>query len=150
MTYKRVVNILCGTVLVSLATAGAVAGEARIDGAASPDDAVPVAYHGVQVFVDPATGKLQAPNAAQRQALGKVIQQDRAAALAKRPRDEIAARSTLRTSRTGQVAALVQVPESHFSHLVAERQADGSIQVEHRHDAEQRATDVVAEQEVTP
>lgn len=150
MTYKRVVNILCGTALVSLATAGAVAGEAPADGATSPDDAVPVAYHGVQVFVDPATGKLQAPSAAQRQALGKVIQQDRAAVLAKRPRDEIAARTTLRTSRSGQVYALMQVPDSHFSNLVAERQADGSIRIDHQHDAEQHATDAAADQEVTP
>ncbi|TWT20193.1 hypothetical protein FQY83_10655 [Luteimonas marina] len=150
MTYKRVVNILCGTVLVSFAAAGVIAGETQVDGAASPDEAMPVTYHGVQVFVDPATGKLQAPSAAQRQALGKVMQQDRAAALARRPRDEIAARSTLRTSRTGQVAALVQVPDSHFSHLVAERQADGSIRINHGNEPEQQATDAVAEQEVTP
>ena len=138
-------SVLGGVVMASLAIGAATAADDREAPAA---DATPVMYQGVQVHIDPATGRLRAPSAQQRQALARVIEQDRKAALARRPRDEIAARATLRTSRTGQVAAMIQVPETLVSHVAAERQDDGSLRVSH--DAQDPAGDDAAHQEVTP
>lgn len=134
----------CGAVVASLAIGGAMAA----DGQAALEDAVPVTFQGVQVHIDPATGRLRAPDAQQRQALAKVIQQDRKTALAQRPRDEIAARATLRTSRTGQVGAMIQVPDSLLSNVVAERQDDGSLRIAHA--PAPTATDGAADREVAP
>lgn len=107
-------------------TAGEVAGEAP--------ETTEVTFNGVQVHIDPKTGRLRAPTAAERQALSRAIKHDLGAEsilTRGRPADEIAARATLRTSRSGRVGAVMQLPYSHASFLVAERQADGSIAVQH-------------------
>lgn len=94
-----------------------------------------VAYQGVQVSIDPATGRIRPPTDAERQALSQAlgVQGTREPP---RPRTEAEARSTLKRSGTGRIAASMQVPESQFNYLVAERNADGTLRVHHQ-DADQ-------------
>jgi hypothetical protein len=94
-----------------------------------------VMFQGVQVAIDPATGRVRAPTAAEREALSKAMLQPSAvrtkAGAVARPQTRADALKTLKRSRTGKYAASMQVPESMMSGLVAERRADGSISVHH-------------------
>ena len=106
-----------------------------------------VAYQGVQVAIDPATGRLRAPTTAERQALSNAILRDQAArpAAGQRPRTESEALSTLKINRKGRLGMSMQVPDSQFNYLTAERNADGTISIRHEGDGESPAP----QQEVT-
>lgn len=101
-----------------------------------------VNVQGVQVAVDPATGRMVAPTAAQRAALSAAMLKEANAAplktanpLLQRPRNELDALKTLKRAKTGKYAASMQVPETLMSGLVAETRADGSIAIHHQDEA---------------
>ncbi|MDN5781427.1 MAG: hypothetical protein L0H23_05290 [Luteimonas sp.] len=103
-------------------------------------------YQGVQVAIDPVTGRLRAPTAAERKALGKVLLAPSTGSVAgQRPRTEAEARSTLKVKRKGRIGMSMQVPETQFNYLTAERNADGSISIHHEGDGD----GAVRAQEVT-
>jgi hypothetical protein len=126
-----------------------------VAGAANAADQKPVQVaetsvlvQGVQVAIDPATGQLVAPTAAQRAALSAAMVQRAAASqapaarglstadLAAAPRNESEALKTFRTLRLrdGRTAVGMDLPESLMSSLVAERRADGSLDIHHAGD----------------
>lgn len=110
--------------------------------AAPVQAATAVNVQGVQVAIDPATGRLVAPTVAQRTALSQAMQQRaQRDAVAPRqpgaaPRNEAEARATLRTVRlnNGRTAIGMDLPENLMSSLVAERAADGSLSIRHAGD----------------
>jgi hypothetical protein len=103
---------------------------------------------GVQVAIDPATGRLREPTAAERSALSKALLeqaaqnsslQARSASGAGatgfvRPLTEQDASATVRKLRlrSGVQVTSMAVPESLVSSLVAEKQADGSVVIHHQ------------------
>jgi hypothetical protein len=105
-----------------------------------------VTVQGVQVAIDPATGQLVAPTAAQRAALSRGMLERPSASgnLRSRgildssaaPADEAAARKTFHTFRlkNGHEAVGMALPESLMSSIVAERRADGSLNIHHQGD----------------
>lgn len=104
-----------------------------------------VTVQGVQVAIDPATGELVAPTAAQRAALSRAfvensaannLQESRRLNSSAAPADEAAARKTFHafTLRSGHQAVGMALPESLMSSLVAERRADGSLNIHHEGD----------------
>ena len=114
-----------------------------------------VTVQGVQVAIDPATGQLVAPTAAQRAALSRAMVQRPSGNLDLRsraslgssaaPADEAAARKTFHTFRlkNGHEAVGMALPESLMSSIVAERRADGSLNIHHEGDTnDSRATEV--------
>lgn len=114
-----------------------------------------VTVQGVQVAIDPATGQLVAPTAAQREALSRAMVQRSSGNLdlparaglnsSAAPADEAAARKTFRTFRlkNGHEAVGMALPESLMSSVVAERRADGSLNIHHEGDTnDSRATEV--------
>lgn len=129
--------VVCGAFVMAPAIA-ANGGQKQARIAGSQDTSASVQYHGVQVAIDPATGRLRQPTEADRKALSKVIQRDRAMQTAsgamQRPQTEAQAQATLRRSAQGQVGAVMQVPESHMNYLTVERQADGSLSIHHQGD----------------
>ena len=106
-----------------------------------------VVQPGMQVAIDPVTGHVRAPTAAERQALSnaRTTSQPAGSVAGQRPRNESEALSTLRVNRRGRINMSVQVPENQFNYLTAQRNADGSISIRHEGDADQGA----APQEVT-
>ncbi|MFC3714851.1 post-PEP-CTERM-1 domain-containing protein [Luteimonas soli] len=107
-----------------------------------------VVQPGVQVAIDPATGRVRAPTAAERQALANTrmtSSRSTGSVAGQRPRNESEALSTLRVHRKGRINMSVQVPENQFNYLTAQRNADGSISIRHEGDADHDA----APQEVT-
>ena len=92
-----------------------------------------VVQPGVQVAIDPATGRVRAPTAAERQALSnaRATSGSTGSVAGQRPRNESEALSTLRVNRKGRIGMSVQVPENQFNYLTAERNADGSISIRH-------------------
>ena len=105
-----------------------------------------VAQQGVQVAIDPATGHVRAPTAAERQALSNSrLNKSTGSVAGQRPRNESEALSTLRVNRRGRINMSVQVPENQFNYLTAQRNADGSVSIRHEGDADHDA----APQEVT-
>jgi hypothetical protein len=131
---------------IGLALAGMFvvgAANAADKGTAAPAQAaVSVNVQGVQVAIDPATGRLVEPTAVQRTALSEAMQQRAERnALAPRqagaaPRNEAEARATLRTVRlnNGTTVVGMDLPEDLMSSLVAERNADGSLSIHHAGD----------------
>ena len=107
---------------------------------------------GVQVAIDPATGRLVEPTAEQRAALSRAMLKESVKAPAARPglrgvavpRNEAEARKTLRTIRLkdGRKALRMEVPENLMNNLHAERCADGSVHIHHEGDTAQAATEV--------
>jgi hypothetical protein len=110
-----------GLMLSGLLVAGtAYAGDQKAPQAAEPS----VTVQGVQVAIDPATGQLVAPTAAQRAALSRAMVQQPAASRDLRsrgildssaaPADEAAARKTFHTFRlkNGHEAVGMSLPES--------------------------------------
>ncbi len=105
-----------------------------------------VTVQGVQVAIDPATGQLVAPTAAQRAALSRAFGDNTAAnsLLDSRrtvkgtaaPADEAAARKTFHAFQlsNGHKAVGMALPESLMSSVVAERRADGSLNIHHEGD----------------
>lgn len=130
-----------GLVLAGMFVAGA-ASAAEKTPAAPAQAAASVNLQGVQVAIDPATGRLMEPTAAQRAALSQAMQQRaQRNAVAPRqpgaaPRNEAEARATLRTVRlnNGRTVVGMDLPEDLMSSLVAERNADGSLSIHHAGD----------------
>lgn len=97
-----------------------------------------VSFQGVQVAIDPSTGHLVAPTAAQRAALSKAmlgsatVAKVQVAGQVGRPQTEADALKTLKRSSRGKYAASMQLPQSMMSSLVAERHADGSVSIHHQ------------------
>ena len=146
---NKLKGAVAAAAVAALATAGAAtaappSAKAKAAGSSS------VAYHGVQVAIDPATGRMRTPSAADRQALSEVIRRDQARAASmrsvagQRPRTESEALSTLRINKKGRTSMAMQVPDSQFNYLTATRDADGKISIRHQGDDE-----ATAPQEVT-
>ncbi|MBB3227910.1 hypothetical protein FHW69_002542 [Luteibacter sp. Sphag1AF] len=129
MTSRSMAQAL-GLVLTGIFTAGsAYAADAQKPATQS------VTVQGVQVSIDPATGRLRAPTAEERAALAQAagarsLQQD---AFVGQPLTEADAKSTFRTVqfKNGARANAVKVPASLMSSVVAERQPDGSLSIHH-------------------
>jgi len=106
---------------------------------AAGQEAGTVTVQGVQVAIDPTTGRLVAPSDAQRQALSAAMlsKPNRLSsnAVQQRPMTEADAAKTLKRSSTGRYAAVMQLPESLSSSLVAEKRNDGSISIHHQGDS---------------
>ncbi|MGH8033100.1 MAG: post-PEP-CTERM-1 domain-containing protein [Luteimonas sp.] len=122
MRYRTTLWLL----LASLTLVGAAhAGEL----AAQSADETPVYFNGVKVAIDPATGKLRQPTAAEIQALRAVIAPDsRSMSIGKpMPQSQAASNATYRKLKNGGV--MVQLPESSMTSLVAVRQADGTLRI---------------------
>jgi hypothetical protein len=139
--YKNLVIRTTGLALASLFVAAAAnAAEAQTP---TPTD-TSVTVQGVQVAIDPATGRLVAPTAAQREALSRAMLQRAAQAPARPalgqpvvPRNEAEARTTFRTIqlKNGRQAVGMELPENLMSSLVAERRTDGSLRIHHAGDS---------------
>ena len=128
-----------GLVLAGVFVTG-VAQAADQSATTAPEAAVYV--QGVQVAIDPATGQLVEPTVAQRTALSRAMA-TRAAMLAPRsigtraaPRNEAEAAATLHTIqlKNGRTAVGMALPENLMSSLVAERRADGTLNIHHQGD----------------
>ena len=93
---------------------------------------------GMKAAIDPATGKLRQPSAAEMRALQtKASSQSRMVTIrGAMPRNEAEARRTVRKLPRG--GYVIRVPEDRMSTLSATVQADGSVQVRHA-DAESQA-----------
>lgn len=139
--YKNMVIRTTGLALASLFVAAA-ANAAETQTPAPTGTAVTV--QGVQVAIDPATGRLVAPTAAQREALSRVMVQRAAQAPARSapgqpamPRNEAEAHTTFRTIqlKNGLQAVGMELPENLMSSLVAERRSDGSLRIHHEGDS---------------
>ncbi|WP_266156351.1 post-PEP-CTERM-1 domain-containing protein [Dyella silvatica] len=131
-------QVLSLTLAGPLLIGGAIAAE-KTPAQTAPQS---VTVQGVQVAIDPATGRLREPTAAEREALSKAMQQNaqqqsRAAAMSGntfvRPLTEQDAKATTRTLRlrNGTEVVGMDLPESLVSNLVAEQQADGSLRIHH-------------------
>jgi len=94
-----------------------------------------VFVQGVQVAIDPATGRLVAPTAEQRAALSKAFQVNgrKASSLSARPATAADAKATFRKISLGNGvrATGVRVPQELMSSVVAERAPDGTLSVHH-------------------
>lgn len=100
----------------------------------APDDTASGYFAGVKVAIDPATGRLRAPTAAEiRQLRTAAAVTPRAPAMGgkRAPRNEAEARLTVRRHATGS-GVMAEVPEDRMSALVAVQTADGRISLEHR------------------
>lgn len=88
-------------------------------------------YNGVTVAIDPATGRLRQPTNAEIVALRASVQKNVVArgTASSMPRTEADAVKTIRKLADGSVIATV--PESLMSNVVAVKQADGSIKIQH-------------------
>lgn len=85
---------------------------------------------GMKAAIDPATGKLRQPSAAEMRALRTKVSPSRMVTLrGAMPRNEAEARRTVRKLPRGGYA--IRVPEDRMSTLSATVQADGSVQMRH-------------------
>lgn len=109
---------------------------------AAGQDTGTVMVQGVQVAIDPVTGRLVAPTDAQRQALSAAMLTQANRASQQRPMTEAEAAQTLKRSSTGRYSAVMQLPESLVSSLIAETQADGSIAIHHQGEGSPAAVEV--------
>jgi len=139
---KKVMTTAIGLVLSSLFVVGAA--NAVEQKPAQPAETTNVMVQGVQVAIDPATGRLVAPTAEQRAALSAALTRNAAASRAnalntrghatrwQRPQTDADAAKTLRRPTSGKYAAVMQLPESMVSNLVAEIKDDGSVAIGHQ------------------
>lgn len=84
---------------------------------------------GIQAAIDPATGQLRQPTAAESRALKLQAGRMRIGTSSKAPRNEAEAMKTQRALRNGGYS--VKVPEDRMSAMVATVQPDGSIKISH-------------------
>lgn len=130
-----------GLVLTGIFTVAGAASAAETSPATAPQT---VTVQGVQVAIDPSTGRLREPTAAERASLAKAFQANggNAASLSTQPRTAAEARSTFRTLSLGNGvhAKSVRVPQELMNSVVAERMPDGSIAVHHDDHGVQPAT----------
>lgn len=130
-------TMVCGSAMA----APQLAASSRAPAAQGQSAPSSLMFQGVQVAIDPRTGQLREPTAAERAALSKAMLHRQALEAVKprqageRPRTEAEANTTLKRSRTGQVGMLIQLPESQMNYLTAERAADGSVRIHHQGDA---------------
>lgn len=92
-------------------------------------------FNGVKVAIDPVTGRLRQPTAAESAALRASVanmpaQKSRGKAM---PKTRAEANRTVRKLRDGSV--MMDVSEDMMSTVVATRQADGTIRVQHQGEA---------------
>jgi hypothetical protein len=131
MTSRSLAQAL-GLVLTGIFTVAGAAHAADTPQATAPQT---VMVQGVQVAIDPSTGRLREPTAAERAALSKAFQVNagKASALTAQPRTAADAKSTFRTVSLGNGvrAKSVRVPQELMSSVVAERMPDGSIAIHH-------------------
>ena len=153
MRTKRMIRAV-GLSLTGWLLAGAASAQVVDCEAAQP--AITVAVQGVQVAIDPATGRLREPTAAERAALSEaLLEQSRLPRRSVsgtefvRPLTEQEARATTRKLRlsNGVEVTGMDLPESLVSSLVAEKKADGSVVIHHQGDATRDAGEKA--QEVT-
>src|SRR5688572_30072120 len=109
---------------------GAQAGE-------SAQEDVDLYFNGVKVAIDPATGRLRQPTPEEVKALRASVQQMPTARGKAMPATRADAQRTVRKHADGSVSA--QVSEDMMNGVVATRQADGSIRVNHEGDVHQEA-----------
>lgn len=149
MKSKRMVRAIA-PVLIGLLVGGA-ATAAEQKPMTHSESKTSVMVQGVQVAIDPKTGRLVAPTEAQRDELSRgmreqaaiVKPQARAASgRSAAPHNELEARATEHRVRltNGHMATGMQVPESLMSDLVAERRPDGSLNIHHQGDSAQSST----------
>lgn len=93
----------------------------------SNDDAVYAS--GMKVGVDPATGKIRQLSAAEIAELDRSARKAIPASRNQGPRNEAEARATNRKVPAGGFE--MQLPQDRMSALVAVKQADGSLRIEH-------------------
>jgi acyl-CoA thioesterase FadM len=121
-----------GLVLTGIFTVAGAAHAADTPQAAAPGT---VMVQGVQVAIDPSTGRLREPTADERAALSKAFQVNasKVSALNAQPRTAAEAKSTFSTVSLGNGvrAKSVRVPQEFMSSVVAERRPDGSLAVHH-------------------
>jgi len=88
-------------------------------------------YNGVTVAIDPATGRLRAPTAAELAALRHAAPRttDRMSIAKPAPKTRAEAARTIRRHPNGSVT--MQVSEDMMSNVVAHRQADGTLRLDH-------------------
>jgi hypothetical protein len=88
-------------------------------------------YAGVTVAIDPATGRLRAPTAAEQAALrARAPRASSEMSTAKPgPRTRAEAERTMRRHKDGRVS--MQTSDDMMSHVVATQKADGSIVIQH-------------------
>ena len=131
MTSRTLAQAL-GLVLTGMFTMAGAAQAADTPQATQPQTVV---VQGVQVAIDPSTGRLREPTAAERDALSKAFQvrSSKAASALSAPRTAADARATFRTVNLGNGvrAKAVRVPQELMSSVVAERTADGKLVVHH-------------------
>lgn len=142
---KKLMGTLAVAAVATLAAGTAMAGPPASK--MSKARQATVVQPGVQAAIDPATGRLRAPTAAERQALSnaRVNTRSTGSVAGQRPRTESEAMSTLKVNKRGRLGRSLQVPESQFNYLTAQRNADGSVSIRHEGDADHDA----APQEVT-
>ncbi|UPG94922.1 post-PEP-CTERM-1 domain-containing protein [Luteibacter aegosomatissinici] len=131
--YSRTLAQAAGLVLTGVFTLAAAVHAAEAPKTAAPQTVV---VQGVQVAIDPATGRLREPTAEERAALSRAfgVQNVSAAKLsAGQPRTAAEAKSTFRSVSldNGVRAKAVRVPQELMSSVVAERQPDGSLSIHH-------------------
>jgi acyl-CoA thioesterase FadM len=131
--YSRTLAQAAGLVLTGVFTLATAVHAAEAPKTAAPQTVV---VQGVQVAIDPATGRLREPTAEERAALSKAFgaQSVSAAKLsAGQPRTAAEAKSTFRSVSldNGVRAKAVRVPQELMSSVVAERQPDGSLSIHH-------------------
>jgi acyl-CoA thioesterase FadM len=131
--YSRTLAQAAGLVLTGVFTLATA-----VHAAEAPKNAAPqtVVVQGVQVAIDPATGRLREPTAEERAALSKAFgaQNVSAAKLsAGQPRTAAEAKTTFRSVSldNGVRAKAVRVPQELMSSVVAERQPDGTLSIHH-------------------
>jgi hypothetical protein len=129
--------VLAGA-LIAAPAAAAGAGAQQVRAVKSSAAKTAVVYQGVQVAIDPATGRLRAPTDAERQALSAAMLQHQEAQLRAagidRPLNQAEAQATLKRNARGRIGMSMQVPENQMNYLTAERRADGSIAIQHQGD----------------
>ena len=131
--YSRTLAQAMGLVLTGVFTLATAAQAAEAPKTAPPQTVV---VQGVQVAIDPATGRLREPTAEERAALSKAFGAQNVSASklsAGQPRTAAEAKSTFRSVSldNGVRAKAVRVPQELMSSVVAERQPDGSLSVHH-------------------
>lgn len=115
----------------SLLLAGLTVGFAAYAAEPAPQPEATGTFNGVTVAIDPATGRLHAPTAAELAALRKAAPRsaDRMSIAKPAPKTRAEAARTMRKHRDGSVT--MQVSEDMMSNVVATQQADGSIRIDH-------------------
>lgn len=115
----------------SLLLAGLTVGFAATAAEPAPQPEATGTFNGVTVAIDPATGRLRAPTAAELAALRKAAPRgaDRMSIAKPGPKTRAEAERTTRRHKDGHVS--MQVSEDMMSHVVATQQADGSIVIQH-------------------